>query len=196
MGRKSRGLPQKKSTVIYCEGQSEVQYFQMLARKYSRKNVSPQKIMIKSMAKSGLSLLDGAWRMEKDRHHEKVYVVFDRDALTNAELSQCQKLAKQYHFQILFSCINFEVWILLHFEYFETSYTPAQLVKKLSGKNFFATDYQKFKGQPYDDFLLNRVGVAMKNATLLARTNQNWLQSNPYTNLHHYLPEIFSVCKF
>lgn len=39
MSRKSRNLDAKKKKIIYCEGESEEAYFNMLGRKYGSSNV-------------------------------------------------------------------------------------------------------------------------------------------------------------
>ena len=62
MPRKSRKIPYKKIIAIYCEGDSEKAYFEMLKRKYRAANVHvhSHKLVITSVGLSGMSLLKKA----------------------------------------------------------------------------------------------------------------------------------------
>lgn len=122
MARKSRQIPYKKIIAIYCEGDSEKAYFEMLRRKYNSSNVhvhSP-KLAITSVGLSGMSLLKKAnqkmQRLKSNEHAEMIYVVFDRDSLKQDEIASCQKFALQHNMSIIFSNVNLEIWILMHFQ--------------------------------------------------------------------------------
>jgi hypothetical protein len=200
MVRKSRNLPEKKVIVLYCEGESEVQYFNMLARKYHGANVHAEKLMIKALRQNGQKLLETAVAkrqvLKRTRQIDQVYVAFDRDELSNQDLLACQRYAKKHDLQLLFSSINFEVWILLHFEYFGTDYTRKALYRKLSGPTYFATDYAHLKGQAYDQYLYSRAQIAIQNATRLTQKHSDMITQSPFTNIHRHLTAIYDVTKF
>lgn len=167
MGRKSRGIEPRQTIGIYCEGESECQYFNMLRQKYNAKNVRSQKLDIKSLNKSGKNLIIAANQHKKANKQSKAYVVFDRD-IDNINKSidgirECQRLAERYNITILFSSINFEIWILMHYEPVMRSYTRRKLYRKLSGEKYFDTDYEKFKGDSYRPYLFDKVTKAKAN---------------------------------
>lgn len=198
MGRKRKGISYKKIIAIYCEGESEKCYLEMLKRKYHSSNVHTEKINISEEGLGGLSLLKKALqkskRLSKGQKADKVYVVFDRDSIKRDELVQCQSFAKKNEITIIFSSINIEIWILMHFQSVNRSYSAKELNRILSGKDFFNTDYAEFKGNPYDDVLFDRVKTAMLNAESLQKRNSgDWLERDPYTNINKYIPEIFDT---
>jgi hypothetical protein len=200
MVRKSRNLTEKKAIAIYCEGESEVQHFNMLARKYHGANVHTEKLVVQSLHKNGLKLLIAAVAkrdaLSHKRHVDQVYVVFDRDELSDQALRTCQQYAQKHQLQLLFSSINFEIWILLHFEYFGKDFNRQELYRKLSGTHYFAADYQHFKGHPYDAVLYDRVQIAIQNATKLSQKHADMIRDRPFTNIHRYLGQIYGVTKF
>ncbi|MCC4324901.1 RloB family protein [Limosilactobacillus reuteri] len=200
MGRKSRGIEPRQTIGIYCEGESECQYFNMLRQKYNAKNVRSQKLDIKSLNKSGKNLIIAANQHKKANKQSKAYVVFDRD-IDNInksidEIRECQRLAERYNITILFSSINFEIWILMHYEPVMRSYTRRELYRKLSGEKYFNTDYEKFKGDSYRPYLFDKVIKAKANAEKLYKVNPKMEKDDPYTNIHRYLGEIFKVSVF
>jgi len=203
MSRKSRQLHQKKITVIYCEGESEKAYFEMLSAKYSSgTNVHAEKVRIETITQSrGVDLIEKAARkrarLPRNKQVDQAYVVFDRDSLTRVDLEQCGKRARENDLRIIFSSINFEVWILLHFEAVSRAYTATQLNLKLSGEKYFNQDYAKFKGRRYDQYLFDRINLAVANGCQLTNPKENsWLISNPYTNVHQALTDIYGVTQF
>ncbi len=62
MARRSKGIPLKPIIVIYCEGESEKAYFEMLKQKYHATTVHTQKIDVESIGIKGMPLLQKAVR--------------------------------------------------------------------------------------------------------------------------------------
>lgn len=137
MGRRSsRNIPTKPVIAIYCEGDSEKAYFEMLRRKYHGVNVHAVKLNIKSVGSLGFKLIESAISTNKNLSRkstvDKTYVIFDRDSLTDSDLIKCSKLALKNNIEIMFSSINFEIWILLHFEFLTRQYSAKELNERLS----------------------------------------------------------------
>lgn len=109
------------------------------------------------------------------------------------EVARCVKYANMRGYNILFSSISFEIWILLHFEEVGRQYTNEQLTKKLSGEKYFGTNYAKFKGNSYDKFLYDKVTDAKKNGDKLLKCNANLISDNPYTNISSEIGNIFQT---
>jgi hypothetical protein len=201
MSRKSRRLPYKPIIAIYCEGDSEKAYFDMLKRKYHSANVHPTKVAITSIGSSGPELLKKASsklkRLPTGQKVEQAYVVFDRDALSESDLIQCEQLAKTHKITILFSSINLEIWILMHFKPVFRAYTAKELNQILSGKDYFNTDYRAFKGQAYDRYLFDRIHTAKAHGDLLQqKITRPWYRQDPFTNIHQHLKGIFDTDSF
>lgn len=201
MGRKSRGISSKPIIAIYCEGDSEKAYFEMLKRKYNGSNVRAEKISVNSIGLKGSALLNKAvakvHHLPRGQHPDQVYVVFDRDDLTIGDLEKCSQIAKDNDINIMFSSTNIEVWILMHFQPVMRSYSASELYKILSSENYFNTDYQSFKGRAYDYFLFDRVKMAKQNAEKLEHSQSgNWISLDPFTNIHKFLQDIFNVQQF
>ncbi|MCH4056718.1 MAG: RloB family protein [Lactobacillaceae bacterium] len=201
MARRSRNLRIKPIIAIYCEGDSEKAYFEMLKHKYHSANVHPEKINIKPMGKQGMDLLTTAvtriQRLPQRKQVDQAYVVFDRDDLTVSELQKCESYAKDHQIKIIFSSVNIEIWILMHFQPVMRAFTRPELNRILSGEKYFDTDYAAFKGCPYDELLVDRVKIAKSNADKLLQVSPDpWYNRNPYTNINTYLTEIFGVTEF
>lgn len=191
---RKRGNKKKRPRIgIYCEGESEAQYFTMLSQKYNARNVHSQKINIKSMGESGKKLITESKLKGKANNESNLYVVFDRDEKSVEDIQQCRKLAKRYGITILFSSISFEIWVLMHFEPVMHSYTRKQLVNKLSTKKYFNQDYSKFKGSSYRPYLYDKIQQAEENAKKLEKIHNNMDKNDPFTNIHQHLKEIFNV---
>lgn len=188
MGRKSKKIKQKPIIGIFCEGKSEKQYLTMLKQKYRSTNV---KIEIVDAGLSGKKLVEKAIKSRKHKKFDAVYVVFDRDDHKKEELRACSKLAKTNNVNIIFSSIDFEIWILMHFEPVMKSYQRDHLFDKLSGSKYFNQDYRNFKGSSYKQYLFDNVDKAMHNADELYAQNSNMISDNPYTNFHNGIRQLF-----
>ncbi|BAP85245.1 abortive phage resistance protein [Paucilactobacillus hokkaidonensis JCM 18461] len=201
MSRRSKQLEFKPLIAIYCEGDSEKVYFEMLKRKYHASNVRAEKVSINSMGTKGLSLLYRAQSkieaLPKNKKIDQAYVIFDRDDLSNKELKKCNNYARSHKIKIMFSSVNIEIWVLMHFQPVSRVYTARELNRLLSGEKYFNTDYSKFKGNPYDEYLVDRVKYAKNNAEiLLKRSTDPWYERDPYTNVNNFISDIFKVSQF
>lgn len=195
----------KKSIYLFCEGETEANYFKMLKQKYRSFSVSvldPSRsgIKIKSLDRSGEELINKAINDKKKnkqiKANDPIYVVFDRDKHDKKELLRCKKLARENNITILFSSICFEIWILMHFEPVFSSYSSDELFKKLSGPKYFDQDYKDFKGvdiRKLRPFLFDNVQFAKDNADKLYKIHHDMINNDPFTNVGNYLKEIFQT---
>ena len=198
MVRKSKWKPEKQVIGIYCEGSSEVTYFNMLRRKYHGGNVQAHRAGLKIVAmdsEKGTKLITDVIKqvnaLKKQRKVDVVFAVFDRDDLTREDIQRAQALARQNNIKIIFSSINFEIWILLHFEFFTRAYTRTGLNTVLSDSRHFNQDYSRFKGNEYDQLLVDKVATAIKNGRQLARRQTDLLTADPFVNIQDHIREIF-----
>lgn len=193
MARKSRKIKTNPTIGILCEGESEKQYFTMLKQKYRMANV---RVKIIAADLSGKRLVEKAIKYSKYNHLDKTYVVFDRDEHKTNELIECVQLASKNNITILFSSIDFEIWILMHFEPVFHSYSREELVRKLSQEKYFNQDYSRFKGNSYREYIFDKVQDAVDNADRLYKNNNDLINDDPFTNIQIYLADIFNRDNF
>ena len=193
-GRTPRGKKFNKKTLILCEGKVEVLYFQMLKEKYSKSNVS---ISIIEQSTQGSKLVDKA--IKKSRDFEEVYVVFDRDELSNDQLSEALSLGKKNNIKILLTVQQFEYWLLLHFEQYNNT-TNKQLLEHKLCKHTGVAKWNEFKSDKFNDLrkhFIDNINMASKNALesnfMDINVNNQNLFKDPYTNIAYYLKDIFNV---
>jgi len=197
--RKSKGKKIKKVTMIFCEGETEKYYFDMLKRKYSSGNVIP----IKSEVVSGNSwvLVENAvTKMNAEKHRydfEQVYVVYDKDNESHSDIEKALKIAKENNIITLYSNQCFEYWVLLHYKESSNSNTSDQLYKLLEKEMELDSSYSNIKGQEVSTYLVDKIHIAFNNAQKLnisENININ-ISKNPYTNIHHHIKNIFNTEK-
>ena len=193
-GRSPKGKSFNKKTLILCEGKVETLYFKMLKEKYSKNNVS---VSIIEQSSQGSKLVDKA--VKKSKNFEEVYVVFDRDNLTNDQLSEALTLAKKNNIKILLTVQQFEYWLLLHFEHYNNS-TNKQLLERKLCTHIGVSKLNEFKSDKFNDlrqYFIDNINTANNNAQKLnlkdINLNNQDLFNNPYTNISYYLKDIFNV---
>ncbi|KRK88633.1 hypothetical protein FD17_GL002324 [Lentilactobacillus sunkii DSM 19904] len=111
----------------------------MLRHKYHARNVHAIKVEVSATGMKGMALMVKAQAKMRQAATKKkidqVYVVFDRDELSKAELKKCEDFGKEHDIQIVFSSINIEVWILMHFEPVFRSYSTLELNQSYQAQN-------------------------------------------------------------
>ena len=119
MSNRSKKISSSQSATpiyIFVEGKkTEPEYFVLFKQKFSIQDFR----IFKEDGKSGNALLEKAKsRIKLDNLDPSAtkYIVFDKDALTDKLLSDVFKNAKREGYKIGFSNLNFEVWLLAHFE--------------------------------------------------------------------------------
>lgn len=198
MARKSKGKKLKKITMIYCEGETEKYYFDMLKRKYSSGNVF---IRSEVVAGNSWGLVENAvakMKAEKHRYNfEKVYVVYDRDNEKHSDIERALKTAKENNIITLYSNECFEYWVLLHYRKYSSSNNSKQLYKLLEKEMDLKSSYSNIKGQEVSTRLEDKIHIAYNHAQQLNISNDvnSNISTNPYTNIHHHIKDIFNTDK-
>ena len=143
---RTRGEKQlKRKIFIFTEGKTEKVYFDSLRQPLSLANA---KIKALEMNSTGIDLLHKALsQMKHNPGFERddqtdVFLIFDKDDLTEENFKKLSKKAKDEKIEIGFSNINFEVWLLAHFEPLTTKIQAGNMLKQKLTKHL-ARPYQK-----------------------------------------------------
>lgn len=204
-GRKANARNLKERIVIYCEGQTEKQYFDMLSKKYRGITINTKRIGVKTKVMGNtapIHLVNEAIKNlqsdKKDYQIDQAYVVFDNDDHTPAEITEAIHLATKHQFEVIYSNISFDLWILLHFQPVNNHMTKREIYNRLNVL-FQVVSYQNdLKGINLSNYLEDLVVHAYANAQqLISNPNPviHYINKNPYVNLHQFIKKIFQVDK-
>lgn len=180
-------LESRKKILVVCEGEkSEPQYIDWLKKKW---RLNADIIVVEHGAGDPLGIVKRALADKKtasrDMPYDTVWVVFDKDDFTWAQINDAFQLAQTHMIKVAFNNESFELWYLLHFHYIETALGRQQLIKKLTGKLGFS--YLK-KDTKILDNLEDLFSEAIRNALKLEAKNGKERQ-NPYTSMYKLLVE-------
>ncbi|MEK5334205.1 MULTISPECIES: RloB family protein [Bacillati] len=180
----------RKTILIYCEGETERIYFEQLRILKRSKTVS---VKIKNVKRSAIKLAQHAFRDSSYQYFDEVWIVFDKDDLTDKQLDEVNMFCEEKNIHIAYSNEAFELWLLLHFEEVDVSekYPRAVLNNKME-EHLGVTRYFRHKA---DESIIAPIAllheVAIKNCAemMSLRTTEN--RDNPYCNIHDMIQYIF-----
>lgn len=176
-GRRSETRAPRRSFLIVCEGAvTEVRYFEAFP---VPKDVH---VAVRGEGKSTLSLVNAAvehatFAAKRDTPYDEVWVVYDHDDFGadnfNRAAGEIHALngARAEHWHAAWSHEAFEVWYLLHFQYFDGQLHRHLVQKKLGEllkEHCGRASYRKNDPLLYD-LLLPRQAVALQHARQLAK---------------------------
>lgn len=201
MSRKPKGKKLKRKTIIFCEGETEKYYFDMLKKKYGSYSVNVWPVQAKVVKGQSLTLVKNAIKQINSKTNktvfEKKYVVYDKDDEDKQSILEAISLANKNDIITLYSNECFEYWILLHFKNKNGHLSRKKLYEELE-KELDIPDYKSLKGEEISRFLVDKIKTAHENALSLKLIKDPFksVDSNPYTNIHHYIKDIFGVTMF
>jgi sugar diacid utilization regulator len=189
--RKPGNTEPKKTILVVCEGETEEKYLKEIKNLFSIKtarieicDVGRDTAPIQVVNKAEL-------RFIKDGGYDYVYCVFDRDqhqsfTLARERIRQLSTRARnKYPFYESVSIPSFELWILLHFEKTDRSFTSAQEIIDVLMSRAYIQKYKKGDHR-INQVLMDRVENALSNANWLE--NLSHIQNeNPKTNVHQLI---------
>lgn len=200
MARNRRNKKLKKKIYIFCEGETEANYFDMLSKKY--KESYRIKVYAKSTGQTSLQLVNYAIQsynnMSKKQKDEvdKIYVVFDKDQVEANEIKKAFTRAKGRNIDIGFSNSSFELWLLMHFKDVNTFMNQSDLEKELEAK-LNISNYHDSKGKiKLVNYFEDQIYLAMENGNKFDNNFQNNITKNPYTNLKYIINDIYGQSNY
>lgn len=180
----------RKTVLIYCEGETERIYFEQLRILKRSKMVS---VKIKNVKRSAIKLAQHAYRDSSYQYFDEVWIVFDKDDLTEKQLEEVNDFCEDNNIHIAYSNEAFELWLLLHFEEVDISekYPRAVLNDKME-QHLGVTRYLRHKA---DESVIAPIAfrheVAIKNCTDMMALRKTESRDNPYCNIHEMIQYIF-----
>lgn len=199
MARKSKGIPLKKNILIFCEGDTEVLYFEMLNQKYK----SSTTVRIRPVCRNGKQgedlIKDLIQQMKTNpvyspRKYESVYAVFDKDDLPLVDIKRAYELAEKHDITVIFSNECFDLWLLKHYKKVTGHSDRSSIYKSLRKELNLPKEYTKYKADKafIERHFRHAVSQAMQNTQHIDDINANMaIPSNPYTNIHINLEKIY-----
>jgi hypothetical protein len=177
-----------REILIVCEGtRTEPNYFKAFPAK-------PQvwdNIDVKGKGYNTISLVREAIRMRKNalkegRQYRQIWCVFDKDSFSDENFNGAIQLAQTQRIRCAFSNEAFEIWYLLHFDYFTSGLSRTQYAEKLSSR--IGRPYEKNAEDMYQ-LLFDKQPIAIQNAQRLfitqMRTGRPAAKLNPITTVFH-----------
>lgn len=206
--RKQKRIPEPASYFIGTEGiKTEVFYFQAIANylvsnyEEYRGRIEVPNLTIEGMGTSNFRIVkDTEEYLRNDpRLFENVWVLFDKDDVPDDYFDNSIKQAEKLGFKVAWSNDSFELWLLLHFEYMQSSISRDQYKEKL-GNYLKEIGIEKYEKNSLEimEFILRRRDTAIKNAARLEGNHSQDIppsKRNPCTIVHHLVEDLLEVEK-
>lgn len=178
-----------KRILIVCEGKkTEPNYFEGFQKELrSREIKNKVNLDIEPAGMVSLSLVKKAIELKnKDGEYDQVWCVFDRDLKqennNQHNFNAAIKLAHENSIDLAVSNDAFELWFLLHYEYYSSQTHRSVLRTNLSRKNRLGKKYEKNSEEMYA-ILKDRQIDAIKHAKKLWNDCSEDYNTNPSTTV-------------
>lgn len=208
--RKTEFKSKRKFYLIVCEGEkTEPNYFDSLKKSLPRGVLELTNIDIDGTGKNTLSIIDEAKKLKKkyeEKYHRKidnVWAVFDKDSFPARNFNNAINKGKNSRPKINCAWTNeaFELWYLLHFNYYNTGIPRKQYQKLLEreiNKAADTSDYKYEKNSEEMFSILNKYGsqeAAISNAEKLESLylDRSYSDHNPCTKVHKLINELIDL---
>ncbi len=207
--RQKETKQKRKKYLIVCEGEkTEPNYFDSLKKSLPRGvlNVVDFKIIgegfnTESLVKRAIQLRND-WEKESNNEIDKLWVVFDKDSFSplifNNAIQLCRNTDRT---EAAWSNEAFELWYLLHFEFYNTAMSRSSYSNKIQkcfrDKGLTTFNYSKNSTEMFK--LLSDHGdinLAIKRAKRLeaSYSGQNeFANQNPCTTVYKLVVELFNL---
>jgi len=170
--------------LIVCEGEkTEPNYF----KKFPENPEVYDKIDIHGTGYNTLSLINEAVRLKDEAQKRKepyieVWCVFDKDDFSIEQFKSAILLARKNQIKCAYSIEAFEIWYMLHFNFYDSALSRNQFKEKLT--ELLKKPYKKNDEDIYY-LLQKRQNVALKNAQKLyaLQYERPFAEQNPITTV-------------
>lgn len=170
--------------LILCEGEkTEPNYFNGFKREYRLSNIT-----VRGLGWNTDKITEEA--IKQKRNYSEIWCVFDRDFFKPQNFNRAFQMIQKYpNIKIAYSNEAFELWYLLHFNYYNTAISRSQYIEKLS--KLLGEEYKKNSTTIYMK-LKNKQETAIRNAKKLLATysEPNPENDNPSTTVYQLVEEL------
>ncbi len=205
--RKIEYKSKRKFYLIVCEGEkTEPNYFEALKSSLPKGVLALTNIDIDGTGKNTLSIIEEAKKL-RNKYEEKyfrkidrVWAVFDKDSFPATNFNNAINKGENSKPKINCAWTNeaFELWYLLHFNFYNTGISRAQYQKLIEKEVNIAanrTDFKYKKNSKEMLAILNKFGnqkSAIKNAEKLEKLyfDRSFSNHNPCTKVHKLIKEL------
>ncbi|MEQ8189027.1 MAG: RloB family protein [Candidatus Eremiobacterota bacterium] len=185
----------KTRILIVCEGtKTEPNYFIKFQDVLDDMRIE---VKIAGTGYNTESLIEYARILKENGNYNQVWCVFDRDSFTEESIRKAFSQARKYKFRIAFSNEAFELWYLLHFNYYHSAITRNDYIKKLDKefKKTFPEMKLRYRKNMSDifDILKDKQQHAINHADRILKSygsNYRPEKSNPSTTVHFLVKEL------
>ncbi|WP_321298156.1 RloB family protein [Marinifilum fragile] len=208
--RKTEFKSKRKFYLIVCEGEkTEPNYFESLKSSLPKGVLELTSIDIDGTGKNTLSIIEEAKKLRKKyeekylRKIDKVWTVFDKDSFPSKNFNNAINKGENSKPKINCAWTNeaFELWYLLHFNYYNTGITRQQyqkLIEREINQSANKTDYKYEKNSKEMFSLLKNYGsqdMAIRNAEKLESLylDRSYSNHNPCTKVHKLIKELLHL---
>ena len=208
--RRENVLPKRKYLLIVCEGaKTEPLYFEGFKSDLPKGVLRTTQIDIEGAGDNTLRLIEKIVALCKDRKrlqgsdYDQVWAVFDRDSFPpehfNSAIAKCSASSPEIF--AAWSNEAFELWYLLHFQFFQNAMNRVQygglIARELSKKMGKKIKYAKNSPEMYQ--LLKEHGdidQAIQRAESLEKAfegRSDFADHNPCTRVYHLIRELHNL---
>lgn len=163
--------------LIVCEGEkTEPNYF---------KSFRVPKIIldVRGMGANTTALVEKAVQLRDEGEYDQVWCVFDRDSFPADHFNRALALAENEGIKVAYSNEAFELWYLLHYNFYNTAMSRADYINKLSP--LLGRRYKKNDVSLYEELRSRQqTAIAHANRLLQQYNPTNPEQDNPSTTVH------------
>jgi len=184
-GRKVRSKNPNTTFIMFCEGDTEVRYFNSLNKALQDSNIVINTQKSNKTDCVGIQKYAETYNNTVNNEYDHYFLVFDKDS---NNFDDIEKIMSNEKYKVLYSNPCFELWVLLHYKIIFNEVDCDEVLKKL--KDVFPY-YEK--GQIFlFEALKDKLNIAIKNNKKLLKNfssfdnKSNLSKLNPYTNFYQF----------
>lgn len=189
--RKYRTREKRVRVLIVCEGEkTEPNYFGAIEKKLPKGLIE---LKISGLGDNTINVVASAIALrdnteKKGNSYDFVWTVFDRDSFPPERFNEAVFLANRENIRCAYSNEAFELWYLLHFEFYNTAISRHDYISRL--ENYIGRRYQKNEPDMFE--LLENMG-SQENAINWAKQleerfdGSNPSRENPVTKVYQLI---------
>ena len=191
--RKYRTREKRVRVLIVCEGEkTEPNYFGAIEKKLPKGLIE---LKISGLGDNTINVVEYAIAVrdnadDKGYSYDYVWTVFDKDSFPPERFNGAVFLANRENIKCAYSNEAFELWYLLHFEFYNTAISRHDYISRL--ENFIGRRYQKNEPDMFE--LLENIGSQVNAINWAKQLEERFNGSNP--SLENPVTKVYQLIEF